>query len=94
MPVGVEEEVAGIGLLRVFPNPAREQATLELQTRENAVLTYRLLDVNGREIQRNTWVTAAGMNTRSIDLSLLPAGIYCVLLGGEDAVVARKLVKK
>jgi len=92
-PVGVmEEEAAGIGQLRLFPNPAKEQATLELQSRENALLTYRLLDVNGREIQRSLWETTAGVNTRSLDLSRLPAGIYCVLLSGADAAVARKLV--
>lgn len=92
MPVGVQEEHDRIGLLRVFPNPAKGQATLELQSRENAMLTYRLLDVNGREIQRSSWETAAGINTRSLDLSHLPAGIYCVLLGGADGVVAKKLV--
>jgi len=94
MPVSVQEEASGIGLLRVFPNPAKGQATLALQSRENAVLTYRLLDVNGREVQRSSWETHAGVNTRSLDLSMLPAGVYCVLLGGANAVVARKLVKR
>jgi len=92
MPVGVHEEASGIGLLRVFPNPAKGQATLELQSLENALLTCRLLDVNGREIQRSIWETTAGMNTRSLDLSRVPAGMYCVLLGGADGVVAKKLV--
>ncbi|MFM9947789.1 MAG: agmatine deiminase family protein [Saprospiraceae bacterium] len=92
MPVGVQEARERIGLLRVFPNPAKGQATLELQSRENALLTYRLLDVNGREIQRSSWETTAGINTRSLDLSRLPAGIYCVLLGGAEGVVAKKLV--
>ncbi len=92
MPVGVQEESSRIGLLRVFPNPAKGRATLELQSHENALLTYRLLDVNGREIQRSSWETAAGTNTRNLDLSPLPAGIYCVLLGGADGVVAKKLV--
>lgn len=92
MPVGIHEETAGIGLLQVFPNPAKGRATLELQSRENAVLTCLLLDVNGREIQRSIWETTAGTNTRNLDLSRLPAGMYCVLLGGADGVVARKLV--
>jgi len=92
MPVGVQEETSGIGLLRVFPNPAKGQATIELQSRENALLTCRLLDVNGREIQRSVWETSVGTNIRNLDLSRLPAGMYCVLLGGADGVVARKLV--
>lgn len=92
MPVGIQEATFGIGLLRVFPNPAKGQATLELQSRENALLTCRLLDVNGREIQRSSWETTAGVNSRSLDLSRLPAGIYCVLLSGADGVAAKKLV--
>jgi len=94
MPVGVNDLNNGIGALRIFPNPAKSQVTLELEALQSAHLSYRLLDVNGRELQRDVWETNAGTNTRSLNVSQLPAGIYCVVLSGGDAVVARKVVVK
>ncbi len=93
MPVGVNE-FYGIGVLRIFPNPASKDATLELQTQEKALLTCRLLDVNGREVQRLLWETAPGLNRFNLALDNLPAGIYCVVLGGQEGVIAKKLVVK
>jgi len=65
----------------IYPNPT----TSELIIKSNTTLRYKLLDLNGRELQSGTII-----NNSSLDFRSLPEGIYLLeFIDGE-----RKLLKR
>lgn len=67
--VSAREQFAGEELLKIYPNPASGNTTIE-----GEATAYRLYDVTGREVTR---VQAAGARTQ-VQLEGLPAGLYFV----------------
>lgn len=59
--------------LRIYPNPANDVVTLELEA--NGTVHYRVLDVLGREAMQGS-VAAGGTMRHSIDVAMLGTGLY------------------
>lgn len=70
--------------LRFFPNPALDKS-IQVSTNVNRI---RILDMEGNEVYNEL---ASG---RFIDLSLLPTGVYTIMLDGEDQIKREKLIIK
>ena len=70
--------------LRFFPNPALDKS-IQVSTNVNRI---RILDMEGNEVYNEL---ATG---RFIDLSLLPAGVYTIMLEGDDNFTQEKLIIK
>ncbi|MEM8525660.1 MAG: T9SS type A sorting domain-containing protein [Bacteroidota bacterium] len=77
--------------IRVFPNPFEN--LLHLQTTSNYAsdLTFRILDLNGRELLKRK-ATRASLET--IDVSQLPSGVYFVEVTDGKQTKTIKMVKK
>ncbi len=93
--MGLEEEVvqgmpASSGILssdKIFPNPSNEQVTVETENMENA--TYRLLDINGEELERGT----LGPNPMtSFNITDLENGIYYLIFKKDDERSTEKII--
>jgi Secretion system C-terminal sorting domain len=72
----------------VYPNPAFAGQPISLNWSETGVLELRILDVNGRLVQRHT----PAMGFQNVDIQLQYAGVYLVQLRSKEAVVVRKVV--
>ena len=68
--------------LRFYPNPALDKK-IQVSTNVNRI---RILNMEGNEVYNEL---ASG---RFIDLSLLPAGVYTIMLEGEDQMKREKLI--
>lgn len=76
MGVGIDEHVE-VEKLKLYPNPANSQLTVEVHTKGAARLEIRT--ILGETLMNAT--AFDGKNT--IDISSLPAGIYLVSVGGK-----------
>lgn len=73
--VGLDTDTAIENLL-LYPNPSNEFITVIANGKAiNDGRSYIITDINGRNI-------ADGKMTGTVDISLLPSGIYCLQIGG------------
>ena len=91
LDVGLEEYSAG-QFLRLFPNPAHDKVTIEIEG-AGANLAFRLADVSGRELKHQLLET--GQSAHTIDLSDLAHGVYLVSVFRDKSwIYTGKLVKQ
>ncbi len=64
----------------LLPNPVRDEVILQKKDCSECVATFCLTDAAGREVLRQQ---VSGMNN-TLDLSLLPAGVYFVTVQNDD----------
>jgi beta-glucanase (GH16 family) len=75
--------------LNLYPNPVREEVTLELGN--HRYRTMKLLDMNGRLLRQ--WTIPAGSTKISRNLGNLPGGNYIIRLEGASAPASIKIIK-
>lgn len=66
----------------LFPVPARDVCEVKINTWTPETIPYTLYDFAGRELQRGAWTAQAGSNRFSIDIALIPPGVYALRLNG------------
>ncbi|GAB2962219.1 hypothetical protein GCM10027048_33310 [Hymenobacter coalescens] len=76
--------------VRLYPNPASEQATLDLRGLAAGRYTVRILDVTGRLVQEQQ---VSGARLQVLALQQLRPGSYVVRLSGATRVVSLPLVR-
>lgn len=67
--------------LRLYPNPADAEVTLEIEARESGYHTLQLMDLSGRSVMTKTLNVQTGINQFRFDLSRLDEGLYLYQLG-------------
>ena len=85
---GVNNVVYNSPLVSVYPNPAKNNITIELPGNEGA--TVQIINVIGQQVIEKTFT---GINTQ-IDMSAIPAGVYIVRVKYNDFIITRKLLKE
>ncbi len=77
--VGVEE-VTTVTVNSLYPNPVRENATLQINALDNKEVLISILDLTGKVISTNNEVLSAGNNNILLETTTLPKGMYMVNL--------------
>ncbi len=79
----------------LFPNPARQFLTVDLELRQaQNSLQVILFDLSGRPVQRQEQALSTGAHRLQLDLGRLPAGVYWLrLLDDDGQAVTRRVVK-
>jgi ribose/xylose/arabinose/galactoside ABC-type transport system permease subunit len=78
-PAAVTEGIPNISLskqLRVFPNPASSVVNIEYTCKTPGELSYRLMDVAGRVVSKQTTAVKQGITTRQVDINELACATY------------------
>ena len=72
--------------INIFPNPASD--VLNIESKDITIITYKIIDVNGKTIQTNK-------ANKSIEIDNLPAGIYILQLfdSSNSLVFSQKFIK-
>lgn len=78
--------------VKVYPNPAREEATLQLTGLYGEVI-FSLFNATGQLVQNLTW-DARVISLKPINLSNLPKGIYFYQLTSGGTVLGGKIAKQ
>ena len=92
LSTGLTHENAGC--LAIFPNPTKDNFTIELNVKECSKMTLCLLDIHGREVLRTHCVLSSGKNLKNINITELSAGIYITQISIGEQILRAKLVKE
>ena len=96
--LGLTESLPASGLLnlKVYPNPARENFTLEFQLTKTSMVNVELSDISGRRLAsffQGKLNTGKQQLTVNIPESITP-GIYFVQVGSNNGNAVSKLIIK
>jgi hypothetical protein len=78
--------------VKVYPNPATNEATIWANTNYNETLTYTLSDVAGKVYKTETLLNTNGLQTAVVNLNGLAKGFYFVQVSGEQGTSTTKLL--
>jgi hypothetical protein len=81
----------------VYPNPAQQFINFESECEAGGKLQYELIDVAGRLIVSRELSVIVGKNKESIDLTMVPAGLYLLkitLSQGKETFFQNSKIQK
>jgi len=78
--------------MQSFPTPASNKLNLNIILGSQAEAKLTLVDIAGREVY-SEFIIGEGLFTKEIDVSLLPAGVYMLILDSADDTVINKVIK-
>lgn len=89
-----ETEEAVTGILSAYPNPAHDRIEIRFAMMEDAQSEFHLIDMMGREVFFNRFMSGAGENLYSLDLGSVAAGTYVLLLNDGQSISTTYVVKE
>ena len=89
--VSSSEPVVNSDHLQLFPNPVADQLTISWRVEPTEELSYRLLDMQGRQLMM--WERGPEWQGQ-ISLANLAAGVYSLVIEGSDQIWVERLVKR
>ncbi|HZG01648.1 MAG TPA: T9SS type A sorting domain-containing protein, partial [Chitinophagales bacterium] len=90
----VEGSTNGVYLVDLYPNPASDAVRLVWNASHQGVVTFDVCNTLGQRVLHETGTATTGLNVRSLDVSLLPNGIYHVTVQTEIGGTTRRFVKQ
>ncbi|ASS47825.1 MAG: hypothetical protein A3D31_18635 [Candidatus Fluviicola riflensis] len=78
--------------LQVYPNPAHEMATVEVNLKKESTVNLRVLDLSGKEMAARNYGSMSGAATIAMNTSQFVAGVYIVELTLDNEVFQRRLI--
>jgi hypothetical protein len=75
----------------VYPNPAKEQFTLEIESEQNKTINYVLFDSLGKIILRNEHFIYPGITQVKLNISDAPAGIYRLQINTSENTITKTI---
>ena len=91
----VHDEFVKSFSISVYPVPARESATLEMNAAKASVLQLQIMDMHGKLIHREKLNVQSGHNQFPIDMKRLSAGMHILSMSQNGIPVASfKLIKE
>jgi hypothetical protein len=79
----------------VFPNPAKEKITLQVQTNKTISIPVEMVDVNGKLVFKQNLNYSKDRNENQMDISTMPNGVYFLKIYAQDNKVQTvKFVKE
>ncbi len=76
----------------MFPNPAKDQLTVEVPLEKDADVAVSIMDVAGKVAVQQHRMMVKGDNRMTLDVSSLPNGVYFVQVRNGELAGTRKLV--
>lgn len=94
-PVGVEDIWKGRGDSRgisLYPNPASRQVMVNMNAQSRQQTNLALINMHGRLVFQSRVSLSEGTNNIMLDLSLVPQGVYAVVLRLDGRLVRAQLI--
>ena len=90
--IGLEEVSQNHVSMTIYPNPAKDNATLDINLAQNSVAIINVVDLMGRNvIDLGTKSMKAGQNTIELNTSNLNNGMYFVKVSTDNGVISKKI---
>ncbi len=94
--VMIADKVGKAGIAAMYPNPARNQISLNINAVESHNIQLMITDANGRQVKAQAAQVMQGANVIGLDVSKLPAGIYNITVHMNELgkVVTQRFIKQ
>jgi subtilisin-like proprotein convertase family protein len=79
--------------LSVFPNPSKDQVTVQFQTQSSEPIGISIYDLRGREISTNIY-SNSGNFIETISLANFTSGVYLLKIRDGESVITKKIIKE
>jgi hypothetical protein len=76
----------------IYPNPARDNVSVNIYAKENTNYMIRLTDISGRVIKSDYPFANSGMNKYEMNTSNLAKGVYMMEVQINDKLMKKKLM--
>ncbi|MBI5219453.1 MAG: T9SS type A sorting domain-containing protein, partial [Bacteroidia bacterium] len=75
----------------IYPNPVKNELTIELQTSnvEHRTSNFEILNILGQSL-----ITSTIQKKATVDMSALPSGVYLIKLNTEKSTIVKRFVKE
>jgi hypothetical protein len=80
--------------LKLYPNPATEIITLELETDKAEAAEIKIMNLAGKEVYSNMQNISAGRNSIYCPLAILPAGFYLLTVQTQSKTQQTRFIKR
>lgn len=91
--VGITDPLIAAAGLEVYPNPAKDQLTVEWNQSTPGEKTWTVTDLSGKTVVAlPARKTVMGRNRIQLNVPLLPAGVYMLRSSGTGVPLVRKIV--
>jgi len=84
----VAKEMASV---KIFPNPVKNKAELDLKGFEAGLIQLQVTDINGKKLRDDQRLLVSGNETMTLMFSLQP-GIYFIQLKQKNTLVKKKMI--
>ena len=88
----VEDVLTGKSI-KVFPNPVEDLVNVQLELEENIALDISVINLLGNVIISENKNLNQGVNTLTINIKDLPAGIYFLNLKDDRNMISKRIIK-
>lgn len=83
-----------VAIVKVRPNPVQDEVTIQFTLSKPQTVTMRIVDLQGRPLQKHSHEGAEGRNEKTLNVSSLTTGIYALEVVLENQRVIHKLLKQ
>lgn len=90
--VGMQEQISELFKIELYPNPAKDQTIIKLNSSFAGNATFRITDLSGKNVYQKTVEVQKGIQEFIIDCSQFDSGIYLVALQTEETISSKKLM--
>jgi hypothetical protein len=92
--VSVEQKERTKNSIKLYPNPTYQTIQLTMESPNEALKPFDIIDMSGKVWQKNTMSLLKGLNQVTIPVQALPAGVYFFqTLDNKDVKTAIQFVK-
>jgi PKD repeat protein len=90
--VGLQEQVSESFKMEVYPNPAKDQMTIKLNSSLAGNANVIITDLNGKSVFEKVVNLQKGIQEFTIDCNQFNSGIYLVALQNQEMISSKKLM--
>lgn len=90
--VKVTKEIQGFENLKIYPNPTNNKVNITMVLDHNEVIQIQIVDKTGKSVKQSRIEGSEGIVNKRIDLELLAAGVYTVILSNGVSTYSQKLI--
>ncbi len=92
-PEGVRDTKTIAGEMNIYPVPASDEITIYVRWNEVQASTLSLSDMMGNTVKTMA-LHEANEVKQTLDISMLPKGVYVLTMKGEKGIITSKIVKE
>jgi len=89
---GIADQNSLTGSVQVYPSPAKDVLTLELNLKTSQKALIELMDLTGKTVSSQTLSVNGGKTKQVLDISGMTKGVYLLKVSGETGSELKKVV--